>query len=121
MGTCPFMVYAPVQTDKTGPSLLELKKELNAYIGDKPPMANELERARLDEVRSLPGQFETADAVMYSLLSSKRFNREYNYPESLVEKYNGLSLDDLSSAAKEVLHPEKLTWIIMEMQRLKQN
>jgi len=87
-GQRPFMVYAPVQTDKTGPSLLELKKELNAYLGEKPPMANELERARLDEVRSLPGQFETANAVLYSLLSSERFNRQYSYPESLVEKYN---------------------------------
>ncbi len=76
-------------------------------------MANELERARLDEVRSLPGQFETANAVLYSLLSSERFNRQYSYPESLVEKYNSLSLDDLSNAAKEVLHPEKLTWIII--------
>ncbi|MCG7813843.1 insulinase family protein, partial [Alteromonas sp. MCA-1] len=47
-GQRPFMVYAPVQTDKTGPSLLELKKELDAYLGEKPPMANELERARLD-------------------------------------------------------------------------
>ena len=112
-GQRPFMVYAPVQTDKTGPSLLELKKELNAYLGEKPPMANELERARLDEVRSLPGQFETANAVLYSLLSSERFNRQYSYPESLVEKYNSLSLDDLSNAAKDVLHPEKLTWIII--------
>ena len=112
-GQRPFMVYAPVQTDKTGPSLLELKKEISAYLGDKPPMKNELERARLDEVRSLPGQFETANAVLNSLLSSKRFNRQYNYPESLVEKYNNLTLDDLSRAAEEVLHPEKLTWIII--------
>ena len=47
---------------------------------------------------------------MYSLCLV--VNREYNYPESLVEKYNGLSLDDLSMT-KEVLHPEKLTWIII--------
>ncbi|WP_201285091.1 pitrilysin family protein [Alteromonas sp. KUL106] len=112
-GQRPFMVYAPVQTDKTGPSLLELKKELNAYIGEKPPTADELERARLDQVRSLPGQFETANAVLSSLLSSKRFDRQYAYPESLVDKYNDLSLEDLSKAAEEVLHPEKLTWIII--------
>lgn len=62
-GQRPFMVYAPVQTDKTGPSLLEIKKESNAYIGEKPPTADELE--------------------------------------------------DLSKAAEEVLHPEKLTWIII--------
>ncbi|MDG6099414.1 insulinase family protein [Alteromonas sp. ZYF713] len=112
-GQRPFMVYAPVQTDQTGPSLLELKKELNGYLGDKPPMAMELERARLDEVRSLPGQFETAGSVLASLLSSSRFNRQYNYPETLVEKYNGLTLDDLNEAAAQVIHPDKLTWLII--------
>ena len=61
----------------------------------------------------MPGQFETANAVLSSLLSSKRFDRQYAYPESLVDKYNDLSLEDLSKAAEEVLHPEKLTWIII--------
>ncbi|MDC8832233.1 M16 family metallopeptidase [Alteromonas gilva] len=112
-GQRPFMVYAPVQTDKTGPSLVELKKELIGYLGDKPPMQDELERARLDEVRSLPGQFETAGSVLGSLLSSSRFNRQYTYPETLVEKYNSLTLDDLNAAAAEVIHPDKLTWLII--------
>ncbi|OJF68560.1 peptidase M16 [Alteromonas sp. V450] len=112
-GQRPFMVYAPVQTDKTGPSLQELKKELNAYLGEKPPVEFELERARLDSVRSLPGQFETAVSVMNSLLSSNRFNRAYDYPESLVEKYNSLSVADLSEAAKEVIKTDKLTWVII--------
>ena len=76
-------------------------------------MAMELERARLDEVRSLPGQFETAGSVLGSLLSSSRFNRQYNYPETLVEKYNGLTLDDLNEAAAQVIHPDKLTWLII--------
>ncbi len=112
-GQRPYMVYAPVQTDKTGASLLELKKELNGYLGDKPPTELELERARLDQVRSLPGQFETAGSVLSSLLSSSRFNRDYDYPESLVEKYNSLSLDDLNDAAKQVVQPDKLTWLII--------
>ncbi|NDW15735.1 insulinase family protein [Alteromonas genovensis] len=112
-GQRPYMVYAPVQTDKTGASLEELKKELNGYLGDNPPTEMELNRARLDQVRSLPGQYETAGAVLGSLLSSSRFNREFNYPESLVEKYNGLTLDDLNSAAKQVVQPGKLTWLII--------
>jgi predicted Zn-dependent peptidase len=112
-GQRPFLVYAPVQTDKTGASLQELVKEIKAYKGDKPPMANELERTVLDSVRSLPGQYETSSAVMGSLLSSSRFNREYNYPETLPEQYKALSLADLSAAAEEVLHPDKLTWVII--------
>lgn len=112
-GQRPFMVYAPVQTDKTGASLVELKKELNSYLGDKPPMPDELERARLDQVRSLPGQYETSTAVLGSLLSSSRFNRPYNYPETLVEQYNALTLDDLEKAAAQVVMPGKLTWLII--------
>nr|WP_136250809.1 pitrilysin family protein [Ningiella ruwaisensis] len=108
-----FMVYAPVQTDKTGDSLKELVKELNAYKGDKPPTSEELERVVLDQVRSLPGQYETSGAVLGSLLSSNRFDRELNYPESLPEKYRALSTQDLESAAEQVVHPGKLTWVII--------
>ncbi|HCV04646.1 MAG TPA: hypothetical protein DG048_18575, partial [Pseudoalteromonas sp.] len=39
--------------------------------------------------------------------------RQYNYPETLVEKYNGLTLDDLNKAAAQVIHPDKLTWLII--------
>ncbi|WP_395338296.1 M16 family metallopeptidase [Ningiella sp. W23] len=112
-GQRPFMVYAPVQTDKTGDSLKELVKELNAYKGDVPPSAEELNRVVLDRVRSLPGQFETSSAVLSSLLSSNRFERPLNYPESLPEKYRGLSTTDLEQAAEQVVHPEKLTWMII--------
>ena len=112
-GQRPFMVYAPVQTDKTGASLQELVKELNAYKGDKPPTQAELTRVVFDKVRSLPGQFETSSAVLSSLLSSDRFARQLNYPETLPEKYQALSVDDLEQAATEVVHPEKLTWVII--------
>ena len=112
-GQRPFMVYAPVQTDKTGASLQELVKELNAYKGDKQPTQAELTRVVFDKVRSLPGQFETSSAVLSSLLSSDRFARQLNYPETLPEKYQALSVDDLEQAATEVVHPEKLTWVII--------
>ncbi|MFC4698681.1 M16 family metallopeptidase [Glaciecola siphonariae] len=109
----PFMVYAPVQTDKTGASLQELVKELNAFKGDKPATEAELNRVVLDNVRSLPGQYETSGAVLASLLASDRFARALNYPETLPQQYQGLSTADLSNAANEVLHPEKLIWVII--------
>jgi len=102
-----------VQTDKTGDSLKELVKELNAYKGNVPPTNDELERVVLDRVRSLPGRFETSSAVLSSLLSSNRFDRPLNYPESLPEKYGRLSTSDLEQAAEQVLNPDKLTWIII--------
>lgn len=112
-GQRPFIVFAPVQTDKTGASLAEIKNEFAAYLGDKPATADELNRVVLDNVRSLPGQYETAGAVLGSLLSSSRYGRPLNYPETLPEKYQTLSTADIAAAADEVLAPESLVWVII--------
>lgn len=112
-GQRPWLVYAPVQTDKTGASLNELKRELNAFLGDEPATGEELQRIKYDNVRSLPGQYETAAAVLGSLISSKRFDRPLNYPETLPAKYDALSLADVNAAAAEVINPDKLIWVII--------
>lgn len=112
-GQRPFMVYAPVQTDKTSESLAELIKELNDYKTSKPATARELERAILNNTRSLPGAFETAGDVIGSLTASARYGRAWDYPASLGDKFRALDAADISSAAAEVIHPESLIWIIV--------
>ncbi len=109
----PFIVLAPVQTDQTGASIREIKKEFAAYLSTQPAKADELSRVKLDNIRSLPGQFETAGAVLSSLLSSARYNRPYDYPTTLKGSYEALSTKEVSAAAKEVLHPNQLTWVII--------
>ncbi|MEE4210667.1 MAG: pitrilysin family protein, partial [Parvularcula sp.] len=112
-GQRPFIVYAPVQTDQTGPSIAELKKEFAGFLGDNPATEQELQNVVLDNVRSLPGQFETSDAVLSSLLSSGTYGRDYNYPETLPAKYRNLSVADIRAAAEEVLQPGQLVWLIV--------
>ncbi|MEO1150083.1 MAG: pitrilysin family protein [Pseudomonadota bacterium] len=112
-GQRPFVLLAPVQTDKTGASIAEIKKEFTDFFGDRPASAQELERVKLDNVRSLPGQFETSGAVLGSLLSSARFNRPTNYPATLPEKYSALDVPQISEAAAQVLRPDQLIWVII--------
>ncbi len=112
-GQRPWMVYAPVQTDKTKESLAELVKELNAYKSNRPATAREIERAILNNTRSLPGAFETSNAVIGSLRSSERYGRAWDYPAALTGKFNALNADEISSAADEVIHPESLIWVIV--------
>lgn len=112
-GQRPWLVYAPVQTDRTGDSIAELKRELNGFLNTAPAREDELARIKLDNVRSLPGQFETSGAVLGSLLSSSRFDRPLNYPETLPAKYEALSLSDVNAAAGEVINPDKLIWVII--------
>ena len=112
-GQRPFILFAPVQTDKTGASIGEAKREFADYLNDRPATAEELERVKLDNVRSLPGQFETSNAVMGSLLSSNRYGRPLNYPETLPEQYRSLSIGDVHSAASDVVRADQMIWLII--------
>ncbi|MBI1365490.1 MAG: insulinase family protein [Alphaproteobacteria bacterium] len=112
-GQRPFMVYAPVQTDKTKESIAELMKELTAINAAKPATKAELDRTILNSTRSLPGSFETSDDVLGSLQSSARYGRPWDYPATLKEKYEALTLSDIQQAAKEVVHPKSLIWVIV--------
>ncbi len=112
-GQRPYLVYAPVQTDKTIDSIRELIKELNDYKTTRPATPGELQRVILSSTRSLPGAFETSDDVLGSLVSSARYGRPWNYPATLKGKYEALNGSDISAAAEEVVHPESLIWVIV--------
>jgi zinc protease len=112
-GPRPFLVYAPVQTDRTGDSIAELDRELQAITTTRPITADEMKRVIAGATRELPGRFETSGAVLGSLLSSARFGRPLDYAATLTEKYEALTLDQLRAAATNVIHPNSLIWIIV--------
>ncbi|NRA30728.1 MAG: insulinase family protein [Parvularculaceae bacterium] len=109
----PWIILAPVQADKTAESIAEIQKELKGYLSEKPATDEELSRVVLDNIRSLPGQYETSGAVLGSLLSSGRYGRPDNYPETLPERYRALSTEDLQKAAADVIRPDEIIWLII--------
>lgn len=112
-GQRPYMVYAPVQTDRTKDSIAELVRELNAIKSDRPASDAEIQRSIYSNTRSLPGAFETADAVLGSLTSSARYGRDWNYPATLKDQYEALTRSDIEAAARDVVHPESLVWVVV--------
>ena len=112
-GPRPFLVYAPVQTDRTGDSLGEIIRELEAIRDTRPIQLEEMQRVIAGSTRELPGRFETARAVLGSLVSSARYGRPFDYAATLTERYESLRLPDLRSAAEDIVHPDSLTWIVV--------
>jgi zinc protease len=112
-GQRPWLAYAPVQTDKTMESLQELEKEFDQYLGTKPATQDELNKSIHNNVNSLPGQYETGNAVMGALLASQRFGRADDYVPTLKSQYEAIKLENVQGAAENVLHPDKLTWLIV--------
>ncbi|MGF1463033.1 MAG: M16 family metallopeptidase [Maricaulaceae bacterium] len=112
-GQQPWIVSAPVQTDKTIDSIKEIQAELAGYLGDDPFNEDELERIVNNNTRRLPGQYETARSVLFSLDSSLIYNRPWDYPTTLSERYNALTTDVVDEVAKAIIKPEAMTWVII--------
>lgn len=74
-----------------------------------------LVRTRLN---SFPGAFETSSSVLLSLEASAVLKRPYDYPTHQPGQYEALTLDDVRAAAREIVHPESLVWIIVGDRRL---
>ena len=112
-GPRPFLVYAPVQTDRTGDSLAELVMELEQIKSSRPVTPQEMSRVIAGSTRELPGRFQTAQAVLTSMITSARYGRPLDYAASLAERYEALGLAELNRAATDVVHPRSLTWVIV--------
>ena len=112
-GPRPMLVYAPVQTDKTVPSIQEIIREYDEYLTSRPAEKEELEVIIKDRSLGLIGEFETFGALMVGLSGIVAFNRSDNYLESLPETYQAITIDDIHQATNTYIDPNIWTWIIV--------
>jgi zinc protease len=112
-GQRPWIITAPVQSDRTGDALREIVAEIQAFQSDRPATDVELERNVLNNTRALPGRFETADAVLRSMARNAGLGRPLDYAASLKQRYDALTLDDVNRAARETIDVDSLIWVIV--------
>lgn len=112
-GQRPWFVYAPVQTDKTAESIAEIQREIAEYLGDKPATAEEIDKIKARDVRSLPGAYETIDAVQGALRSILQFDRPDDWIQGSKARIEGQSAEGIQAAAREVIRPDSLTWVVV--------
>jgi zinc protease len=112
-GQGPFIAYAPVQTDKTKESMIELNKELHGILEKKPVTPEELSNAQKNETLTLPGSWETSDAVSSSIGTIVTFGLPDDYYSTYAGKVRALSVEDMTKAAQKTLHPDQLVWVVV--------
>jgi zinc protease len=112
-GQRAFVVFAPVQTDKTKESLVEIGKEINEYIGKRPTTAEEFDRTQADRVLKLPGNWETMAAVQGSIGQVVNYGLPDNYYQGYADLVRKLKREEIDAAAKKVLKPQSLVWIVV--------
>jgi len=112
-GQRPFIAYAPVQTDKTKESMVEVNKELRDILGARPVTAEEFTKAQTNAALQLPGQWETMAAVGGSIGDIVRYGLAENYYHTYADKIRGLKQAEVAAVAKKVVHPDNLVWVVV--------
>jgi predicted Zn-dependent peptidase len=111
-GQRPWIILAPVQIDRTAESIIELKREIAEFSGDQPATEEEVEKIRANRVRSLPGSFETASAVLGQIGSIVN----YGWPDDQVlreqARTEAMTVAEVRAAAA-TLDVDALTWVIV--------
>jgi len=105
--------YAPVQTDKTKESVVEMKKEFTGFITDKPITEAEFKKVQGSAVLELPGIWETNAAVLDDLQSAIIFNRGLGYLNTYADMLQHLTMDRLQKSAAKIIRPDRFTWVIV--------
>ena len=104
---------APVQTDKTAPAILEILREYDEYINTTPINADELSKIKNARTLRLPGQYETLSALLGGIEDIVKYNRDFDYLDTIADKRNSIKLEDVRLASTKYLDTNKWTWVIV--------
>ncbi len=112
-GERPFIINAAVQPDKTAESVREILSQIRGIAGEQPITAAELDVAVNSQTRSLPGIWETTEAVNRSLEGIVRYRLSDDYYQGVAARIKRVTLNQARDAAKVLLRPEHLVWVVV--------
>jgi zinc protease len=112
-GQRPFLIVAPVQSDRTTESVQEVVAELTGIVGTRPIAADELERAVNSRTLTLPGSWETNAAVLSSIGEMEEYDLDEDYFDTLAQRIRGMTLDQVNAAAQKLVQPGRVIWVVV--------
>jgi zinc protease len=109
----PWLIYAPVQTDKTGASIRAILDDTRAFLTANGVTPAERERTINSQIRELPGAFETSNELISAMVRNDTFGRPDDYYARLPERYRAMTAASLDQAARAAIDPSKLLWVVV--------
>lgn len=108
-----FRIQAPVQADKTGDSIAEIRKDLTAFLTTKGVSAEELGWSTTGSARELPGSFETSADVLGGLVNIITYKRPDTWYETLAARYGKMTASELDNAARQMSLGDGLVYVVV--------
>jgi len=112
-GQRPFIVIAPVQTDKTKESIVEVQKELREIAGERPIRGEEFESIMRTQTLGLPGRFATLASLEGAATQLLNYRYADDYFSTYSHRVRTLNEANLAAAAKRFVHPDEVIWIVV--------
>jgi zinc protease len=112
-GQRPFLVIAPVQTDKTRESIVEIVKEIRDIAGTRPIQGEEFASIRRTQTMGLPGRFATLTALETAAIQLLNNGYPDDYFSSYAKSTRALDERQLAAAAAKFIRPEDVIWVIV--------
>ncbi|BDU72546.1 M16 family metallopeptidase [Mesoterricola silvestris] len=104
---------ASVQTDRTKETVQELEKEMRGILGERPITAQELAFAQRNLTLSLPGAFETTEALAAGMGTLQTWNLPDDHFATFVPRVNALTVADLDAAARRIIPARGRTYVVV--------
>jgi zinc protease len=112
-GQRAFVVVAPVQTDKTKESIVEVTKEINNVAGARPVSGEEFTSIMRNMTSRLAGRFETISALEAAAIAQLNLNLPADYWANYSKNLRSLNETQLDAAAKKFVRPDEIVWIVI--------
>lgn len=113
IGPRSLLVFAPVQSDRTGDSIRAIIADMKALPTAKPVTPEELQRATDGNIRGLPNRFETNAQVLGAIQTNLRLGRPDDYQVTLPARYRAVTAPALNAAAQRYLQPDGLIYVVV--------
>jgi predicted Zn-dependent peptidase len=109
----PFSLQVSVQTAATAEAVHESIREIAALRDSRPVTSEELSLAVAALTRGYSRNFETAEQLARAATQLALYDLPDAYFDEFVPKILAITVDDVTRAARQYLHPDRLTTLIV--------
>lgn len=109
-----WVMFSPVETDKTLPAIKEMQREFKEFIHRRPINQVELDEVKANAIRGLPGTLATNSSVLGLLQDMANENQlKQSYLEEKNARLIHFQLNDIRSDVKRHMDTKRLVWLVV--------
>ena len=112
-GTGPFLVLAPVQTQSTKESLVEILNEYRDIIGPRPVTEQEVMEAKGNIIKGFPQRFQRVSGVAGQVGNIFQYDLPLDEWTASLERLATITPEQATEAARDHLNPDAVVIVIV--------